>query len=92
MLLLKFWLHIDPQEQLRRFEARQQTGYKRYKITDEDYRNRDKWPAYVQAVDEMVARTSTDLARWHLVPANDKGAARVQVLETVCSGLKQLLG
>src|SRR5262245_55325251 len=92
MLLLKFWLHIDAQEQLRRFEAREQTGYKRYKITDEDWRNRDKWSAYVQAVDEMVARTSFEQARWHLVPANDKSFARVQVLETVCDGLKALLG
>jgi len=92
VLLLKFWLHIDQQEQLRRFQAREQTGYKRYKITDEDYRNRDKWLAYVQAVDEMVARTSFEQARWHLVPSNDKAFARVQILETVGAGLKELLG
>ena len=92
MLVLKFWLHIDADEQLRRFKAREQTGYKHYKITDEDYRNRDRWPDYLAAANDMVARTSTDLARWHLLPANDKGVARVQVLETVCAGLKRLLG
>ena len=90
-MLLKFWLHIDREEQLRRFAEREQTPYKKYKITDEDYRNRERWDDYVRAVDEMVAHTSTDVAPWHLVPANDKRFARITVLETVCDALKRRL-
>lgn len=86
-VVLKFWLHIDPEEQLRRFEARKGTPHKRHKITDEDYRNREKWDAYAAAVHEMVARTDTPEAPWHLVAANDKRWARVEVLETVCRAL-----
>ena len=88
-VLLKFWLHVDPDEQLRRFQERERTAYKKYKITDEDYRNRGQWDAYVAAVHEMVERTSTPDAPWHLVPANDKRFARVQVLETISDALKQ---
>ena len=73
------------------FKERAQTGHKRHKITDEDYRNRDKWPDYTQAANDMFARTSTDLAPWHLVAANDKRHARVQVLETLCKALKKHL-
>ena len=91
MLVRKFWLHIDPGEQLRRFRRREQTPYKKYKITDEDYRNRERWDDYVAAVNEMVARTSTASAPWVLVSANDKRWARVRVLEELCSGLEQLL-
>ena len=91
IMLCKFWLHIDPEEQLRRFKAREQTPYKKYKITEEDYRNREKWDAYVGAVNEMVARTSTGRAPWHLVAANDKRSARIQVLKTVCDALKGTL-
>lgn len=89
--LLKFWLHLDPDEQLRRFEAREKTDYKKYKIGAEDYRNRRNWDAYVAAVDEMVARTSSSSAPWHLVPANDKRFARVAVLEAVCEALERQL-
>jgi polyphosphate:AMP phosphotransferase len=89
--VLKFWLHIDPDEQLRRFKAREKTGYKKYKITAEDYRNRDQWPAYAEAVNEMVDRTGTADAPWHLVAANDKRWARVRVLETVCAALEKAL-
>jgi AMP-polyphosphate phosphotransferase len=92
MLVLKFWLHIDAGEQLRRFQARAKTPYKKYKLTDEDYRNRGKRDLYAAAVNEMVARTSTDRARWHIVPANDKRFARVEVLRTACDGLERLLG
>ncbi len=91
MVFAKFWLHIDSDEQLSRFKAREETLYKKHKITDEDYRNREKWDDYVTAVNDMVARTSTKLAPWHLVPANDKPYARVQVLETVCNALKKRL-
>jgi polyphosphate:AMP phosphotransferase len=89
--VMKFWLHIDPDEQLRRFRAREQTEYKKYKITAEDYRNRERWPDYTEAVNEMVERTSTRLAPWQLVSANDKRWARVQVLQAVCDRLEQSL-
>ncbi len=91
MPVIKFWLHLDPDEQLRRFREREATAYKKYKITEEDYRNRDRWDEYVLAVNEMVARTSTLSAPWTLVPANDKRFARVQVLETVCERLKEAM-
>jgi polyphosphate:AMP phosphotransferase len=89
--VIKFWLHIDPEEQLRRFRARVETAYKKYKITDDDYRNRDKWSEYVAAVEEMVARTSTGNAPWHLISINDKRWGRLQVLERVCRGLEEAL-
>ena len=91
MLVQKFWLHISPEEQLARFKAREDTPYKQHKITEEDYRNRAKWPEYANAVNEMVAKTSTDYAPWHLVPANDKRFARIFVLKTVCDGLERVL-
>ncbi len=87
----KFWLHIDADEQLRRFQAREQTLYKKYKITTDDYRNRDKWEQYMRAVNEMVERTSTTAAPWHLIPANDKRFARVRVARIVSRGLKRQL-
>ena len=90
-LLQKFWLHVDAEEQQRRFEAREQTPYKKYKITAEDYRNREQRQEYERAIDEMVSRTSTDLAPWKLVAANDKRWARLEVLRSVCSGLEKLL-
>jgi polyphosphate:AMP phosphotransferase len=86
--VLKFWLHLDPDVQLARFQEREATPFKKYKITDEDYRNRDKWDAYLGAVDEMIARTSTELAPWTIVEANDKRWARVKVAETVCEHLE----
>lgn len=91
ILLLKFWLHIDPDEQLRRFHAREQTAYKKYKITAEDYRNRDRWQDYELAVTDMVGRTSTRYARWHLIPSNDKRHARIQVIKTFCDELQRRL-
>jgi polyphosphate:AMP phosphotransferase len=90
-LLLKFWMHIDKDEQLRRFEERKITPRKQYKITEEDYRNRERWDDYLVATNEMVARTSSTTAPWVLVPANDKRAARVEVLTRVCDGLDRLL-
>ena len=89
--LAKFWLHIDREEQGRRFAEREQTPYKKYKITDEDYRNREKWELYEGAVNEMVERTSTAAAPWTLVEANDKRHARVKVLETCCDTLEAAL-
>lgn len=83
-VVVKFWLTISKEEQLRRFEERKQTGFKRFKITDEDWRNRDKWDAYEQAICDMVDRTSTKVAPWTLVEANDKNFARIKVLKTLC--------
>jgi AMP-polyphosphate phosphotransferase len=91
MVLCKFWLHIDAEEQIRRFKAREKTAFKKYKITEEDYRNREKWSAYERAVDEMVARTSLKEAPWTLVAANDKRHARVEVIRTFCKALKARL-
>jgi polyphosphate kinase 2 (PPK2 family) len=91
VLLLKFWLHIDPEEQLRRFREREQIPYKNYKITADDYRNRERWNDYLAAVDEMASRTSRDVAPWEIVPANDKRWARVRVIKTVCKQLRRRL-
>jgi len=87
----KFWLHIDADEQLRRFQAREQEPIKSHKITDEDYRNRERWHDYVAAVDEMVQRTSTSFAPWHLIPANDKRFARVEIVKRICEAYEQRL-
>jgi polyphosphate:AMP phosphotransferase len=91
-VLGKFWLHISPEEQLQRFEARAETPYKQHKITEEDWRNRERWDAYKAAINEMVIRTSTENAEWTLVPANDKRYARICVLKTVCQSLEAALG
>jgi polyphosphate:AMP phosphotransferase len=90
-VLLKFWLHITPDEQLRRFEERQGIGYKQWKITDEDWRNREKWALYESAVQDMVERTSTSAAPWTLVEGNSKRYARLKVLRTVCDALETAL-
>jgi polyphosphate kinase 2 (PPK2 family) len=90
--LAKFWLHVTPDEQLRRFKDRQKTPHKRWKITDEDWRNRKKWPDYERAVNDMVARTSTRVAPWTLVEANDKGFARIKVLRTASERIEEALG
>ncbi|HEX2568326.1 MAG TPA: polyphosphate:AMP phosphotransferase [Polyangia bacterium] len=91
VVVVKFWLSITQDEQLRRFEERQQTGYKRFKITEEDWRNRDKWDVYEQAVCDMVDRTSTEIAPWTLVEANDKMYARIKVMRTLCERLEAAL-
>jgi polyphosphate:AMP phosphotransferase len=85
--VVKFLLAITPAEQLRRFRARERTPYKRYKITPEDWRNRRKWPAYEKAVNDMVERTSTDLAPWHVVATDDKKLARVEVVKALARAL-----
>ena len=90
-VVVKFWLQISADEQLRRFKEREDTEFKRFKITDEDWRNREKWDEYVSAVCDMVDRTSTGLAPWTLVEANDKNFARVKVLKTVCDRLEEAL-
>ena len=94
VVLVKFWLAISQEEQLKRFQERENTGFKRYKITPDDWRNREKWPQYEQAVCDMVDRTSTEISPWTLVPANDKNYARIKILQTLCdrieAGLKGL--
>jgi AMP-polyphosphate phosphotransferase len=87
----KFWLHISADEQLRRFKERAEVKAKNYKITDEDWRNRKKWPLYEQAVEDMLARTSTEYAPWTVVAANDKRFARITVLRTLCRALEEAL-
>ena len=87
----KFWVHISQQEQLRRFKERQTVAYKKYKITDEDWRNRAKWDPYKLAVEDMVAKCSTEFAPWTLVAGNDKKFARVQILKTVVHSLEAAL-
>ncbi|MHB8167928.1 MAG: polyphosphate:AMP phosphotransferase, partial [Sulfuricella sp.] len=84
IVVVKFWLTISKEEQLRRFEERQKTGFKRFKITDEDWRNREKWDQYEQAICDMVDRTSTGMTPWTLVEANDKNFARIKILKTLC--------
>ncbi|HLK35480.1 MAG TPA: polyphosphate:AMP phosphotransferase [Polyangiaceae bacterium] len=91
IVVVKFWLAVDKDEQLKRFRAREKTPFKRYKITREDWRNRDKWAKYERAVCDMVDRTSTNLAPWHLVEANDKKWARIKVLETLCTAIEGAL-
>jgi polyphosphate kinase 2 (PPK2 family) len=90
-IVVKFWLNVTPEEQLRRFQEREKTPFKTFKITAEDWRNRDKWDAYQQAACDMVERTSTEAAPWVLVPANDKPAARIQVLRTLCERIEGAL-
>ena len=88
VVLVKFWLAIDEQTQLQRFRERESNPVKRFKITEEDWRNREKWPLYREAVGDMVDRTSTRLAPWALVEANDKQYARVKVLRTLNDALE----
>jgi AMP-polyphosphate phosphotransferase len=87
-IVQKFWLSIDQDEQLKRFEERNVVAHKRFKITDDDWRNREKWPHYAAAVEDMIALTSTPIAPWTLVEANDKRYARVKVIETLLGRLE----
>jgi AMP-polyphosphate phosphotransferase len=80
VILAKFWVHISREEQLRRFEERKAIGYKEWKLTEEDWRNREKWGAYEEAVEEMLVKTSTRKSPWCLVEGNDKYWARAKVL------------
>ena len=91
MLILKFWLHISDEEQLKRFKRRDTDPLKRWKLTDEDWRNRSKRPQYEKAVEDMLEKTSTKDAPWYLVEANSKRYARVKVLETVCSEMERVM-
>ncbi len=90
-ILAKFWIHISREEQLRRFEERKAIGYKAWKLTEEDWRNRQKWGVYESAVEEMLVKTSTRTAPWCLVEGNNKYWARVKVLSTLVDILSQEL-
>jgi polyphosphate:AMP phosphotransferase len=90
-VIVKVWLQISQKEQLARFKARERTSFKRFKITTEDWRNRKKWHAYERAVSDMVNRTSTEIAPWTLVEAEDKYFARIKVLKTIVGRLKDAL-
>jgi polyphosphate kinase 2 (PPK2 family) len=87
-MLIKFWLQISKEEQLRRFKMREVTEFKRFKITEEDWRNRKKWGDYEAAVCDMVDRTSTEIAPWTLVEAEDKLFARIKILKTIIARLE----
>ena len=91
VVIVKFWLHISKDEQLRRFKEREITPHKQHKITDEDWRNREKWDEYTDAVNDMINRTSTRHAPWVVIPGNDKHYARIAVLETVTKSLRHAL-
>jgi polyphosphate:AMP phosphotransferase len=91
IVLVKYWVHITQDEQLRRFKEREKAQYKQWKLTDEDWRNRAKWGDYERAVNDMVERTSTRVAPWTLVEGNDKYFARLKVLKTACSSISRAL-
>ena len=90
-IILKFWMQIDKDEQERRFRERMNNPAKQWKITDEDWRNREKWDQYEEAVDEMLIRTSTSHAPWIIVEGNDKYYARIKVLKTVINAIRERL-
>jgi len=91
MILVKFWLEVSPEEQLKRFEARAKDPLKQWKLTEEDWRNREKRPAYDAAVEDMVRRTDTGWAPWCLVEGDSKRWARVKVVETVVARVEEAL-
>ncbi len=91
IVLKKFWIHVTPEEQEARFRARAEDPLKSWKLTEEDWRNRDRWATYERAVNDMVERTSTQMAPWCLISGNDKKHARVRVLEEVCTALEGAL-
>ncbi|MEZ0233153.1 MAG: polyphosphate:AMP phosphotransferase [Methylophilaceae bacterium] len=91
VLVLKFWLQITQEEQLARFTARKESAYKQFKITPDDWRNRKKWNAYKLAAADMIERTSSVVAPWHLIEANDKNYARIKILRTLCEKIEEKL-
>jgi len=91
IVLVKFWLHVSKEEQLKRFKERENVPYKKHKITEDDYRNREKWDQYEHAVNDMVERTSTEFSPWTLIAANDKRYARIEALKKYCKLLEKAL-
>ena len=90
-VIIKFWIHISNEEQLARFTARQEDPAKQWKITAEDWRNREKWPQYEVAVNDMIKYTSTDFAPWHIIAGNDKLFARIQALKIINEAIEERL-
>jgi polyphosphate kinase 2 (PPK2 family) len=88
MILVKLWLHISPEEQLRRFEARAEDPLKGWKLTEEDWRNREQRDLYADAVEDMFKKTETEITRWHAIPAESKRYARIAVIETVIAEIE----
>jgi polyphosphate kinase 2 (PPK2 family) len=91
MILVKFWLHVSAKEQLKRFKSRQNDPLRSWKLTEEDWRNREKRPKYEAAIEEMLGRTDVPNAPWRVVAGDDKGFARVAVVETVCATVEASL-
>jgi polyphosphate:AMP phosphotransferase len=89
IVLLKFWIHVTKEEQYRRFKEREVTPHKQWKLTDEDWRNREKWEQYELAVNDIVEHTSTRVAPWNLIEGNDKRHARIKVIKTVCNRMEE---
>jgi polyphosphate kinase 2 (PPK2 family) len=92
MVIQKFWLHISPEEQLRRFRDRERDPFRAHKMTEEDWRNRARWKEYAAAVEEMLEKTSTASAPWTIVEADDKLHARVKVLKTLADAVEKAVG
>ena len=91
IVLLKFWIHVTKDEQLRRFKEREKIPHKQWKLTEEDWRNREKWDDYESAVNDLVEHTSTRVAPWNLIEGNDKRYARVKVIKTVCDRMEEAM-
>jgi polyphosphate kinase 2 (PPK2 family) len=89
MILIKFWMHISQEEQLRRFDRRMHDPLKAWKLTDEDWRNRDAWNRYAEAIEDMLEHTDHAAARWSVVEADSKRYARVKVLEETCRAIEE---
>jgi polyphosphate kinase 2 (PPK2 family) len=88
MIMVKFWMHVSSKEQLRRFSDRADDPLRQWKLTDEDWRNRERRPAYKAAIQDMLRHTDSKSARWHVIPGDDKGYARFAVVETVCEAIE----
>src|SRR3954462_11574070 len=88
MIIVKFWMHVSPEEQLKRFEDRADDPLRQWKLTDEDWRNREKRPAYEEAVNEMLERCDPTWAQWHVIPGDNKHYARFTVVEQVCEAVE----
>ena len=88
-MLLKFWIQIDKDTQLQRFEERRDNPEKRWKLSDEDWRNREKWDEYEQAIDQMLQRTNTSYAPWHIIESNCKYYARIKTLRLLTEALEE---
>jgi len=91
IILVKFWIHISEEEQLKRFKERENIPWKQYKITEEDWRNREKWNSYKHAVHDMVSKTGIPASPWNIIPGNDKKYARIKILKKVKAAIEKAL-